>query len=150
MGLKEAALDSPTFRAGVFHFADQVDLIERWLDSWLKSAMKIIQEAGALAVAVNGFMSDMIPPTFSEAVLDHDYTLLTLNTYGEGSRELWGSMILGMKKMDDNMVEPVRNLIQNDLKAFKVLSIGTIERKQRITHVSIGESPRARTDSESL
>ncbi|KAL8938048.1 MAG: hypothetical protein Q9216_004100 [Gyalolechia sp. 2 TL-2023] len=120
VGLKEAALDSPTFRSGVLHFADQVDLVERWLDSWLKSAMKITQEAGALEGAVNGFMSQMIPSThFSEAVLDHDYTLLALNSYGEGSRELWASIILGMKKTESNMMEPVRSLIQNDIKAFK-------------------------------
>lgn len=120
VGLKEAALDSPTFRSGVFHFVDQVDLIEKWLESWLKPTMKIIQEASALEAAVNGLMSQMAPPTnVSEAVLDHDYTLFALNSYGEGSRELWASMILGMKKMESNMVEPVRNLIQHDLKAFK-------------------------------
>ncbi|KAL9029945.1 MAG: hypothetical protein Q9196_001873 [Gyalolechia fulgens] len=132
VGLKEAALDSPTFRSGVSHFADQVDLIERWLDSWLKSAMKITQEAGALEGTVNGFMSQMIPSmNFSEAVLDHDYTLLALNSYVEGSRELWVSMIIGMKKMESNVVEPVRSLIQNDLRVFKE-SRRVLEQTQRV------------------
>ncbi|KAI4115578.1 MAG: hypothetical protein LQ345_003856 [Seirophora villosa] len=119
-GLKEAAIDSPTFRAGVLHFADQVDIIERWLESWIKSVLKCTQEAGALEGIINGFLSQIIPPAnVSEAILDHDYTLLALNSYGEGARELWTSTILGMRKMEAKMVEPVRSLIHNELKTFK-------------------------------
>lgn len=130
MGLKEAALDSPTFRSSVSHFADQVDLVERWLDTWLKSVLKITQEAGALEGLINGFLSQMVPPTnVSEAVLDHDYTMLALKSYGEGARNSWTSTISGMKKMEVNITEPVRSLIQNDIRAFKVrssISIGKI------------------------
>ncbi|KAI4150737.1 MAG: hypothetical protein LQ341_001039 [Variospora aurantia] len=120
VGLKEAAIDSPTFRAGVLHFADQVDVIERWLESWLKSALKVAQEAGALESIINGFLSQITPPAnVSEAVLDHDYTLLALDSYGEGARELWTSTILGMRKMEARMVEPIRSLVHNELRSFK-------------------------------
>lgn len=120
VGLKEAALDSPTFRSGVSHFADQVDLIERWLETWLKSVMRMTQEAGTLEGIINGFLSQTIPPmNVSEAVLDHDYTMLALKSYGEGVRDLWTSTISGMRKMEANMVEPVRSLVQNDIRAFK-------------------------------
>lgn len=120
MGLNEAALDSPTFRSGVSHFADQVEIIEKWLDTWLKSVARITQEAGALESIINGSLSQLVPPAHvSEAVIDHDYTLLALKSYGEGARDLWTSTISGMRKMEANMVEPVRSLLQGDLKAFK-------------------------------
>ncbi|KAL8653338.1 MAG: hypothetical protein Q9210_002162 [Variospora velana] len=120
VGLKEAAIDSPTFRAGVLHFADQVDIIERWLESWLKSALRVAQEAGALESIINGFLSQITPPAnVSEAVLDHDYTLLALNSYGEGARELWTSTILRMRKMEARMVEPdSRRVLEQTQKAY--------------------------------
>ncbi|KAL8732318.1 MAG: hypothetical protein Q9181_004005 [Wetmoreana brouardii] len=120
VGLKEAALDSPTFRSGVLHFADQVDLVEKWLESWLRSISKVTQESASIENMINAFLSQAVPPTnVSEAVIDHDYTLLALKRYGEAARELWNSTILGMMKMEVDMAEPVRRFIQNDLRAFK-------------------------------
>lgn len=63
----------------------------------------------------------MLPPAnVSEAVIDHDYTLLAIKRYADAARDLWTSTIQGMMKMEVNMVEPVRNFVQNDLRAFKV------------------------------
>ncbi|KAL8630762.1 hypothetical protein Q9189_003522 [Teloschistes chrysophthalmus] len=62
----------------------------------------------------------MLPPAnVSEAVLDHDYTFLALKRYADAARDIWTSTIQGMMKMEVNMVEPVRNFVQNDLRAFK-------------------------------
>jgi hypothetical protein len=36
VGLRESALDSPPFRASVRHFEDQVDGLEKWLESYIK------------------------------------------------------------------------------------------------------------------
>lgn len=121
VGLKEAALDSPTFRSSYTHFTEQVDLIEKWLETWLKSVSKITNEVAPLEGIINGFLSQAAPPTnVSEAVLDHDYTLLALKRYGDAAREIWTSTILSMKRMEANMVEPIRSLLQNDLRNFKV------------------------------
>ena len=30
VGLKEAAIDSPTSRASITHFSEQIDIIEKW------------------------------------------------------------------------------------------------------------------------
>ncbi|KAL9600549.1 MAG: hypothetical protein Q9219_003095 [cf. Caloplaca sp. 3 TL-2023] len=120
VGLKEAALDSPTFRSGVFHFAEQVDLIEKWLEGWLKAVPRLTQEAEAFEGIMNGLLAQMTPPAnISEAILDHDYTLLALRSYGEGTQASWSSTLLGLKKIETNMVEPVRGLIHNDLRSFK-------------------------------
>lgn len=42
--LKEASLDSPTFRSSVNHLNVQLDRVERWLDSFLKATQKLSQE----------------------------------------------------------------------------------------------------------
>jgi hypothetical protein len=36
VGLREAVIDSPPFRASVRHFEDQVEALEKWLESYIK------------------------------------------------------------------------------------------------------------------
>ena len=120
VGLKEAALDSPTFRATSLHFGDQIEVIERWLDGYIRAASKLTTEVGALESAVNSLLAQSAPPPgVSEAVMDHDYTLLALLRYGEGAREFWQHTLRGMKRYDTTVVEPIRGFMNNDLRAFK-------------------------------
>lgn len=87
----------------------------------MKSTSKIVHEISALEGLVNGFLAQSTPPNhISEAVLDHDYTLLALKRYNEGAREYWSYTINGMKKMEPMIVEPIRGFLQGDLRNFKV------------------------------
>ena len=120
MGLKEAALDSPTFRSGFTHFSEQLELVERWLDNYVRSIAKLSHEVTPLEAHINGYLGQSIPPTHvSEAVLDHDYTLLAMKRYGEGAKQFWAATLNGLKKLESNMVEPIRIFLQNDLRIFK-------------------------------
>jgi hypothetical protein len=123
VGLKEAALDSPTFRATAVHFSDQVEVIEKWLDAYIRSISKLVHDVSSLEEAFNSFLLRSVPPAnVSEAVLDHDYTLLAMKRFGEGSREWWSQTIFGMKKMDTKVVEPIRSFMTGEY----VLSCTTI------------------------
>ena len=119
--MKEAALDSPTFRSSFTHFAEQLELVERWLETYVRSVSKLTNEVGTLEALVNVFFTQSaLPLNVSEAVIDHDYTLLAMKRYGEGAKEYWTSTIASLRKMDANMVEPIRSFLQNDLRSFKV------------------------------
>jgi hypothetical protein len=62
-----------------------------------------------------------VPPTnVSEAVLDHDYTLLAVRRHGEGCREFWSHTIAVMKKMEAMVIEPTRAFLSGKLRYFKV------------------------------
>ena len=52
--LKEASLDSPTFRGTVLHYAEQVDLVEKWLDSFIKASTKLVSEVLGACMSVLG------------------------------------------------------------------------------------------------
>lgn len=120
VGLKEAALDSPTFRATAVHFADQVEIIEKWLEGYVRAASKLVTEVASLESLVNSFLAQSAPPsTVSEAVLDHDYTLLALTRYGEGAREFWQQTLQGMKRYDTSVVDPIKAFLGTDLRQFK-------------------------------
>lgn len=124
VGLKEASLDSPTFRATILHFSEQVDAVEKWLDGYIKATAKLSHEVSTLENLVNGFLTYAVPPAYlSEAIIDHDYTLLAIKRYGDGAREFWNSTVMGIKKLDSTMVDPMRNFLQNELRNFKVCRI---------------------------
>ncbi|KAK3115000.1 SNF1-interacting protein [Teratosphaeriaceae sp. CCFEE 6253] len=118
--LKEAALDSPTHRAYALHVAEQVDIIERWLDGYVKAAAKLVAEVGTLEHTVNAFLAHSTPPAqVSEAGLDHDYTLLAMRRYGEGAREFWSATLRSTRKYETSVVEPIRAFLHNELRTFK-------------------------------
>ncbi|KAL2074438.1 hypothetical protein VTL71DRAFT_8216 [Oculimacula yallundae] len=120
VGLKEASLDSPSYRATAVHFSDQVEIIEKWLDAYVKSISKLVHDVSSLEETFNAFLLRSVPPpNVSEAVLDHDYTLLAMKRFGEGSREWWSQVISGMKKMDTNIVEPIKAFMAGELRNFK-------------------------------
>ncbi|KAJ9265894.1 hypothetical protein DTO027B5_3949 [Paecilomyces variotii] len=120
VGLKEAALDSPTFRASTLHIAGQIEFIERWLDGYAKSAAKLTAELSAFESITNTFLAYTTNPiNVSEAVLDHDYTLQAMKRYGESAREIWNGMITTMRRLDQLVVEPIKAFIQGDLRNFK-------------------------------
>lgn len=120
VGLKEAALDSPTFRATALHFSDQIEYLERWLDGYAKAASKLSTELAAMEGIVSTFLSYSTHPlAVSEAALDHDYTLLSMKRCGDSSKDLWSGLVSTSKKIEILVAEPIRVFIQDDLRNFK-------------------------------
>jgi hypothetical protein len=65
------------------------------------------------------------PANVSEAVLDHDYTLLAVRRHGEGCREFWSNTIAVMKKMEAIVIEPIRAFLSGELRYFKVSGLSS-------------------------
>ncbi|KAL5337669.1 hypothetical protein BJX70DRAFT_229049 [Aspergillus crustosus] len=120
VGLKEAALDSPTFRATTLHFSDQIEYLERWLDGYAKAASRLATEVAGLEGMVGAFLSYSTNPLMvSEATLDHDYTLLSMRRCGESSKDMWNGLVSAARKIESLVSEPIRAFIQEDLRSFK-------------------------------
>lgn len=119
VGLKEASLDSPTFRATAVHFCDQIDAIEKWLDGHLlRSANKLLQEATAMEGAINTFLNNSAPPKMSEGILS-DYTLLSIHLHGSNSRKFFSNVFAGFKQTQKMVIDPVKVFLNTDLRQFK-------------------------------
>lgn len=70
---------------------------------------------------MSGFLSHATNPlALSEAVLDHDYTLLAVMRCGDSSKDLWTGLVNTTAKLESLVAEPIRNFIQDDLRNFKV------------------------------
>ncbi|KAH6849949.1 hypothetical protein B0I37DRAFT_370304 [Chaetomium sp. MPI-CAGE-AT-0009] len=121
--LNEAALDSPTFRATAVHFSDQLDAIERWLESYARSTSKLVHDVLALEDTLGSYLSKIAPPAIASPVdshvLDADYTLPALRRAGDGARDWWGGILAVVRRLEPASVEPIRAYIQNELRAFR-------------------------------
>ncbi|EXJ77448.1 hypothetical protein A1O3_09674 [Capronia epimyces CBS 606.96] len=120
VGLREAALDSPTARATAVHYGEQVELLEKWLEDYVKATNRLVAESVTLENVVDSFIShSILPTTVSESMLDHDYVTLAMKRYGDGVKDYWMSMIAVVKRLTVMVVEPIKNFLHNDLRAFK-------------------------------
>ncbi|KAK4190458.1 hypothetical protein QBC35DRAFT_428616 [Podospora australis] len=121
--LNEAALDSPTFRATSIHFGDQLDAIERWLDSYARATSKVVHDFLGLEDTINAYLSKMSPPAIAvpldSPVLDADYTLPALRKAGEGAREWWGGILAAVRRLEPASVEPIQRFVVSELRAFR-------------------------------
>ena len=120
VGLKEAAIDSPTSRATITHFVEQVDLLERWLEEYMKSTNRLIAESTTLENVLSYFTSHAtLPQQISESMLDHDYSLLAMKRYSEGAKDFWMSMVSVVKRLTALVIEPLRAFLHNEIRSFK-------------------------------
>lgn len=82
----------------------------------------------------------MPPSNISEALLDHDYTLLAIQRYSEGAREYWAATISGLRNMEANMVEPIQQFLRTEFRSYKV----------RFDHILIQSTELSRSHHEVL
>ena len=72
---------------------------------------------------MHNFLVRAVPTNISESLLDHDYTLLAMQKYVEGSRGFWMNIITGAKKVQTSVVDPLVVFQRADLKNFRVSSV---------------------------
>lgn len=102
------------------HFSDQIELIERWLDSFVRATSRLASELTTLQGIVDTYVQASHPPLqLSEAILDHDYSVLALKRFGEGAREYWNSTCRSLKRAETTVCEPLRAFLNNDLRILK-------------------------------
>ena len=120
VGLKEAALDSPSFRATALHIAEQVDALEKWLDGLAKATTKLSQESSTLDNLVNSFIGSVLPlQTLSEAIVDPDYSLLAAKRFSEAAKDLWAANVAELRRLDTLVADPLRAFLQNEIRNFR-------------------------------
>lgn len=96
-------------------------MIEKWLENYVRSITKLSHEIATLEGLVNGVLNNSVPPSnVSEAIIDHDYTLLAAKTYGEGVREDWLAMISGWKNLESTVADPIRQFMKDEIRSYKV------------------------------
>ncbi|OAQ70452.1 transcription factor SipA3 [Pochonia chlamydosporia 170] len=129
VGLNEAALDSPTFRATANHFSDQIEAVEKWLNGYVNSTSKFAHEIQGLEDTINAYLTKTMPSA-ADGIIENDYTFLALKRVGDGQRECWQQILSSIKRMDTAVIEPVRSFLSGDMRNFKEIR-RILEQSQR-------------------
>ncbi|EPE03519.1 ph domain-containing protein [Ophiostoma piceae UAMH 11346] len=120
VGLHEAALDSPSFRASAVLFCEQVDSLERWLESYAKSTTKLVHDFAGLEDSINNYLAKIVPPPgTADGLIDSDHTLLALKRVSDGTRDWWSQVTYALRRLDTCNAEPIRNFLNAELRSFK-------------------------------
>lgn len=123
VSLKEAALDSPSFRTASWHINEQVEAVERWLDQYVKAGHRLSMDADNMQESVNMLLGRSFPQFITENIIDHDYTLTAMKSYSEGLRIFWANFIKAIKGMEKNVIEQLDSLHRKELRQYKVLRL---------------------------
>ena len=103
-------------------------------------------EAGTLESLLATFFLNVIPPpTLSEAIVDHDYSLVAAKRFGDAAKDSWIANVAELKKLDTNMIEPLRQFTQTELRSFKDYRRSLEQTQKSFDHLHQKYSAQAKT-----
>ncbi|KAK9452977.1 hypothetical protein V1511DRAFT_108090 [Dipodascopsis uninucleata] len=117
--LKEAALDSPSFRTAAWHVNEQVENVERWIELYVKAGHRLSNDTDVLQESINVLLGRSFPNFITENIIDHDYTLTAMKSYSEGLRIFWSNFIKCVKGMEKNVIEQLETLQRKEMRQYK-------------------------------
>lgn len=115
---KEAALDSPTFRALANHITHLIDLTEQWLDGLLRFIKKYPQYYADFRDFLYTLVDLLSPPFLADGIIDQDYTLAALQCTRKGILARWNTLLKLFSVADADM-STLLVQAKNDIKAYK-------------------------------
>lgn len=87
--LKEAAMDSPTFRAHINHMDSELANVEEWLVALTALILKIPRQVKELRGYFNSFLEHMLPPFLELGAFDTEVTVELMTTLKRGLKKAW-------------------------------------------------------------
>lgn len=95
--LKEATIDSPSFRASAEFVHVQINEIMRWTSTFANRLEAMSALMDPLWTAVNSIVGDFEPPFIHQNVLAQDYAALALARYSTATTSTFSSLISKIK-----------------------------------------------------
>ncbi|CAH2351236.1 membrane-anchored lipid-binding protein Sip3p [[Candida] railenensis] len=117
---KEAALDSPSFRATINHLDAQVDNIEKWLLALISTIRKFPNYVKELKVFSDSFLEHLLPTFLQDGLIEQEYTVLALQTVSKGMHKLWDAALTALT-LDSGILDGLKSVVEIDIKAYKRL-----------------------------
>ncbi|KAK6198006.1 Snf1p protein-interacting protein [Scheffersomyces amazonensis] len=120
VNFKEAALDSPSFRASVNHLDIQIANIEKWLVALTSSVKKFPSYIKEVQSFCNSFLEHLVPTFLQDGLIDQEYTVQSLHTTLGGLKKLWGLSLNALNVNYFNL-EKTSGIITKNIIRYKEL-----------------------------
>ena len=120
VNFKEAALDSPTFRASINHLDLQIDNIEQWLTALVSSCSKVPSFLNDIQSFYNSFLEHLVPTFLQDGLIDQEYTVQSLHTTLDGLKRLWGFSLSALA-VNSISIDHLNSVISTHISHYKDL-----------------------------
>ncbi|KAG7192413.1 SNF1-interacting protein [Scheffersomyces spartinae] len=107
VNLKEAVLDSPSFRASVNHLDIQLDNIEKWVDAVHQSIEKVPRYVKDLELYLNSFVEHLSSSFLADGLINQEYTVQALHTSVSALKDIYKQSIVNLT-MSPQLTEDFR------------------------------------------
>lgn len=123
VSLKEAALDSPSFRASIHHAHNQITSVEVWMAAMESSMTKVVKLVGDLEIYLRSFLEYLVPLFLLDGILDPEYTNASLSMTERGLQEMI-EISMGLLHFNMSQFTACKDLILERIAVYK-----TVKRK---------------------
>ena len=117
--LKEAALDSPSFRASTNYQCSLLDQIEQWIDGLIRALRRYPQQYSDFRDVNSVVLGQLIPDLLKFSVVGEETTMNVLKTAKGRLETLWNVGLDDMELNDTEVIELLSQFLKKDIKSYK-------------------------------
>lgn len=117
--LKEAALDSPSFRTSLNHTTAQIEQTERWIDGLLKSIRKYPQQYSDFKQLNHVMLTQLLPDFLKNGLINSELTFNVVNSSQANLQKLWETRISDLSFKDDQIIDLLSTVSKTHIKRYK-------------------------------
>ncbi|KAH3680133.1 hypothetical protein WICMUC_000534 [Wickerhamomyces mucosus] len=117
--LKEAALDSPSFRASVNNSITQIEQTELWIEGLLKSLKKYPQQFQDFEQVNNVMFNQLLPEFLQNGLINKENTSNVIETSKTNLNSLWSESLKNLNVNAPEIIDLLGDLSRTHLRAFK-------------------------------
>lgn len=108
--LKEAALDSPTFRASFNHLNNEISDMLEWCGNLQKRTSELNTSMDTLRELANNIIVMFVPNFAFQGLLGQDYTTLAFVRYSQSIKAVWTELISRLHTHHDQLKERLKKI----------------------------------------
>ncbi|KAG0170006.1 SNF1-interacting protein [Apophysomyces sp. BC1015] len=117
--LQDAITDSPVYRANVLHFDEQLDLLEKWLDTLSKHLKLYCEKLSKFNLETNLVCKKAIPVGIDDALIDPNFTGAVIKSFSDALQTSLAFKTKLVSDLEDNFIQPLQQFVKTYLKEFK-------------------------------
>lgn len=119
--LRESVLDSVTFRAAIKHFDDQLEVVDAWLNAYIKNTREFTAQFCRLEEQAVEFHAKLAPNFIESGLVDPDYTVTAMSRYSSANKAYWISIFANVRSLEQTVIEPLLKVQHHEIKEIRHL-----------------------------
>ncbi|KAI7873220.1 uncharacterized protein EV154DRAFT_528530 [Mucor mucedo] len=117
--LHDAITDSPVYRSSTLHFDEQLDLLEKWLESLSKYMKQYVDKLNKFNLETNILCKKVIPVGIDDSMIDPNFTGAVIKSFSDALQTSLAFKTKLVSDLEDNFLQPLQTFVKTHLKEFK-------------------------------